>query len=181
MNRTMMNSWAIAVVLVLAGCATVLPPAPLLKLHPASLGEGLALQQRLTVSVKGATREADALLEVDDKAVRLAVLNLGQTALRMEWNGIELAQTQTPWWPAAISGERILSDLQLMLWPVQAIRPALPDGWSLEQVPSGRELRAPGGQTVVRVAFLSPSQSELRHLRDGYTIRVDSQPQGDAP
>lgn len=166
----------------LPGCAAWSPANPplLLRLSPASLGTDLALQQRLTIDTPAGTQQLDALLEVDATTVRLAVLALGQTLLQLEWDGSRLEQSRSPVLPAFVSGERTLSDLQLMLWPADAIQSALPPGWTLENAPHERLLRS-SGATVVRIRDLSPTQSELQHLQQHYRIRVDSQPPEAAP
>ena len=168
--------------LLLCACTTV-PTAPgtlLLRLSPGSLGQILALQQQLTVESRGQTRVLDVILEADAQSVRLAAMNMGQTAARLEWDGTSLSESRAPWWPAAIGAERILSDLQLMLWPADAIRAALPADWSLQSDASDRELRH-AGKVVARVHYLSRTQSELDHVRDGYRIRVQSRALGGTP
>ncbi|MBI2769164.1 MAG: DUF3261 domain-containing protein [Burkholderiales bacterium] len=164
----------------MTACASMAPvPAPpLLRLSPASLGGDLALRQRLTIGVGGTTHSLEAVLEADAQAVRLAVVSLGQTAARLEWDGQTLTQSRADWWPAAIGGDRILSDLQLMLWPAAAVSAALPQGWTLEHTPQRRQLRF-DGNTVVQVDYLSPAQSELNQFQARYRIRVDSQKLGD--
>ena len=165
-----------AVLLVsLLGCATV-PPAPVspqLRLSPASLGTTLALQQQLTVTVAEQTHRVEVLLEADPQAVRVAVLSLGQTAARLEWDGVNLTQSRARWWPEAISAERILDDMQLMLWPAAAVSAGLPPGWSLASSPHLRVLSR-DGQAVVHVRYEAPNISELVHLRQGYRVRVES-------
>jgi hypothetical protein len=133
----------------------------------------LALQQKLTITSRGQIREVELLLEADAQAVRLAAVDLGQTAVRLEWDGTTLTQSRAPWWPEAISSERILSDLQLMLWPAAAIAAALPAGWALETDAAGRTLNHQG-MPVARVSWLGKTVSELDHYVDGYRIRVES-------
>lgn len=159
----------------LAGCALLRPasPQPLLRLSPASLGADIAWQQRLDVEVAGSARELDALLEVDAGSVRLAVMALGQTLVRIDWDGQALREQRAPGLPDIVSGERILSDLQLMLWPAPAIREALPAGWTLEDAPGTRRLLA-GDELVARIDYRSAADAELQHLRGHYRLRVRS-------
>lgn len=177
--RSLHRAALVGAALLLVACASapLEPSSPLLRLSPASLGQALALQQQLTVDSRGQTQSLDVILEVDAQAVRLAAMNLGQTAARLEWDGTTLSEARAPWWPAAIGGERILSDLQLMLWPSQAISAALPAGWALQSEPHSRVL-SQQGKAVIQVRYLSKTQSELVHLRDGYRIRVDSRTLG---
>jgi hypothetical protein len=164
----------------LAACATLGPPvaqrgAPLLRLVPAELGRTLALQQQLVVTAAGQTHRVEVLLEADPATVRIAVLSLGQTVARLEWDGAHLQQERAAWWPAVVSGERILSDLQLVWWPADAVRAALPAGWVLRTTPNEREL-AEGAELVSVVRYLSASQVQLDNLRSGYSLRIESIP-----
>jgi hypothetical protein len=171
---------------VTAGCAATAPsrPAsddtPLLRLPPAALGRRLALQQQLLVQAGGRQQHIDVLLESDEHAVRLVLLNLGQTAARLEWDGRELVQTHAPWWPQAVGGERVLSDLQLALWPVDAVGAALPAGWTLEPRDGQRHLRR-GSEIVATVSYPTPTRIELVHRLQRYRIDIESQPLEGAP
>ena len=51
----------------------------------------------------------------------------------------ELHQQRAPWLPPAVRGERVLDDLQFALWPLEAVRGALPADWRVED--DGRERR----------------------------------------
>ena len=169
--------WLAAVLVACAAPPTSPPVAnrqtPLLRLSPATLGRSLALQQQLAVTAAGQTQRVEVLLEADPDVVRLAVLNLGQTVARLEWDGQRLQETRSAWWPAAVRGEFILSDVQLVWWPADAVRAALPPGWTLRETPDRREL-AEGGELAVVVRYLSPAQVELDHLRAGYHLRIES-------
>jgi hypothetical protein len=174
---------ALLALLLAAGCANSPTPtanepdSPLLRLAPASLGRTLALQQQLTVAARGQTHRLDMILEADADSVRLAMMNLGQTVARLEWNGRELTETRVSWWPAAVKGERILSDLQLVLWPAQAISAALPGGWTLDAHAGERVLRREG-TVVATVSYPSATRAELVNLRHGYRLSIDSHPLG---
>jgi hypothetical protein len=169
--------WLFILALALAGCASTPPAseAPLLRLSPASAGRSLALAQRLDIEARGRRQTVEALLEVDAASVRLALLQLGRPLARLEWDGRSLQQERAPGVPAALSAERILSEMQLVQWPTDAIRAGLPAGWSLQEGEGGalRELRQ-GDQPVLRVRYLSPQVAELEHLRDGYRLRIES-------
>ena len=163
-----------------ACAATMAVTSPRLRLSPASLGGPVALQQQLTATVGGQTYRMDVLLEADALSVKLAVLSLGHTAARLEWDGTTLTESHAAWWPAAVSGERVLGDLQLMLWPAAAVSAALPAGWSLAASPGLRVL-SQGSEAVVRIQYDGPMSAELTHLREGYAVRVESRALEDAP
>jgi hypothetical protein len=163
--------------LALAACATGSAPAavPLLRLSPAALGQTLALHQRLTVDAQGRRQQLEVALEADTKGVRLAVLDLGQIVARLEWDGRELQESRAAGWPEAVRGERILSDLQLVYWPAEAIRPALPAGWTLATQGGVRSLQF-GDLAVMQVRYPAAGVAELENLLQGYRIRIDSRP-----
>jgi hypothetical protein len=167
---------AALILMALAACA-VAPPAasasPRLRLSPASLGATLALQQQLTVKVGAQTHRLEVLLEADAQTVRVAVLSLGQTAARLEWDGTRIVQSRAAWWPDAVSAERILDDLQLMLWPAPAVSAALPAGWTLASS-AGLRVLSKEGVPVVRVRYEGPHLAELTHLLAGYSVHVQS-------
>lgn len=165
----------VLLVLTVAACATRMAPAagPLLRLSPAALEQTLALQQRLTVDARGQRQQLEIAFEADAQGVRLAVLDLGRAVARLEWDGRELRETRAAGWPDAVRGDRILSDLQLVYWPAEAIRSALPPGWTLSAQPGMRSLDA-GGRTVVQVRYPAADVVELENLSERYRIRIES-------
>jgi len=179
---------ACAALFALAGCAGAPPspqapaaaeaerPAvPLLRLPPASLGRTLSLQQQITVrypSPQGEqTRDILALLEADAGHTRLAAVAGGQVLARLDWDGSDLQVTRAPWAPAELVPERILSDLQLSLWPVAAIRAALPPGWHIEAMPGMRQLLA-GDELVAEIRYPDAATTEFEQRRDGYRLTI---------
>ena len=170
--------WCIGCLGLLAACAA--PPAPvpddsilLLRLAPAALGQDMVARQHLQVQARERELRLEVLLEVDAQAVRLALLDLGQIVARLQWDGARLDSATVPGWPAAVSAERILSDLQLTYWPVAAIAQALPAGWTVEAEQQTRVLRQQG-QTVVTITRESPTRTRFVHAREGYSLTINS-------
>jgi len=169
----------------LGGCAAQLSRAPAfgelpqLRLAPASLGRELALQQRLQIVVGDKRETMDALLEVDAQELRLAVQALGQSALMLRWDGKTLQQQRADWLPPTLSGERVLFDLQLVFWPTQAIRAALPNDWMLQESAGQRRLLHAGVE-IARVDYPAADRAELRQMHDGYLLDITSMPAGGA-
>lgn len=171
--------------LLLASCASTRMPVPLvqlptLQLAPSALPQPLQLQQRLQFRFGTHERELDALLEADGSQVRLAVQAMGQTGVRMVWDGTTLEQTRAPWLPPQVRGERVLDDLQFALWPAAAIRAALPAGWTL--VDSGGERRLEqGGKAWLLLEPLPDGRVRLRNLAEGYELVIESLDMEQAP
>ena len=171
----------LAALAVFAGCATAPPPAPTpqLRLAPALLGRTLNLQQHLTLQAPGHEQELDVLLEADAAHVQLGVVAMGQVAARLDWDGVTLTENRVPWWPSAVSGARILSDLQLTLWPVSAIAAALPAGWQLVESGATRTL-SDRGDVVTVITRTAPQVVELEQRREHFRLKIESREAGEA-
>lgn len=168
----------------LGACASVPPRAapretPQLRLAPALLGHPLNLQQHLTLQAPGHDQQLDVLLEADAQHVQLGVVAMGQVAARLAWDGTTLAEERAPWWPQAVSGSRILSDLQLTLWPVAAIQAALPAGWTLAESGNVRTL-SQDGEVVTVITRTAPAVVELDQRREHFKLKIESRASGDA-
>lgn len=164
--------------LLLAACASTRVPAPrvqlpTLQLAPSALPAPLQLQQRLEFRFGKHERVLDALLETDARQVRLAVQAMGQTGVRMTWDGHTLQQTRAPWLPPQVRGERVLDDLQFALWPAAAIRAALPPGWQLVETPGGRRLQQ-GDTPWLTLDTTADGRQHLRNLAEGYALVIES-------
>ncbi len=177
---------AIALLLLVASLATTsacshapMRPAaialatPALRLPPSALPQPLSLQQRLTFAHGDRRDTVDAMVESDADGTRLVIHAQGQVALRLDWDGRQLQQQRAAWLPAALDGERVLTDLQLVYWPVAAISAALPPGWTLEEE-GGRRLLRKDGTLVATVDFPGPSHARLAQRALGYTLDIES-------
>ncbi len=152
---------------------------PQLRLAPASLGRTLNLQQHITVYAPGREQAVDALLEADAAHVQLGLVAMGQVAARLDWDGTTLTESKASWWPQVVSGARVLSDLQLTLWPVAAIRAALPAGWQLDEQGDTRTLSHDGAVVTV-VTHPAPQVVELDQRREHFRLKIESR-DADAP
>ena len=175
---------ALALACALASCASAPPRAsghetPQLRLAPALLGRALNLQQHLTLQAPGREQQLDVLLEADERRVQLGVVALGQVAARLEWDGVTLTESRAPWWPQAVSGARILSDLQLTLWPVAAIQAALPAGWRLAESGNVRTLTQ-DGDVVTVITRTAPRVVEIDQRREHFKLKIESREAADA-
>jgi Protein of unknown function (DUF3261) len=169
---------ALALAAALAGCASPPPAAtPQLRLAPALLGRPLDLEQHLTLQRAGREQQLDVLLEADARHVQVALLAMGQLAARLDWDGTTLVESKASWWPDAVAGPRILSDLQLVLWPVAAIQAALPPGWRLAEDGDVRTLTQDGAVVAV-ITRTAPHVVELDQRRDRFTLKIESRAVG---
>ena len=146
---------------------------PALRLLPSALPQPLSLEQRLTF-VHGNRRDTvDAMVESDADGTRLVIHAQGQVALRLDWDGKELHQQRAPWLPTALDGERVLTDLQLVYWPLAAISAALPPGWTLADT-DGRRMLRKDGALVATVEYPQSARARLQQHALGYTLDIES-------
>jgi hypothetical protein len=165
--------------LIFSGCAVpAYQPARLgLKLAPSALGESISVQQHLTVERNGRVDELDAVLEVDPWRLDLVGLALGQRVLTLHYDGQILNAWRHPMFPAVVRDEDILEDLQLIFWPADAVRQALPGGWRIEENGPRRTLLI--GEMPVTVINYSgqhrwSGKVELSNLRYQYRLIIQS-------
>jgi hypothetical protein len=147
--------------LVLAGCASAptQPPARLgLKLAPAALGQAISVQQHLKVERQGRTDDLDVALQVEPEALDVVGLAFGQRVLTLHYDGKELSSWRHVMLPSQVKAEDVLEDMQLTLWPVEAVAAALPAGWRVEEKPaaSGTGMQRTlylGEETIMRISY----------------------------
>lgn len=167
------------VTIIFAGCAVpVHQPARLgLMLQPAALGSSITLQQHLTVERGERIDELETALEVDPQRLDLVGLALGQRVLTLHYDGERLQSWRHSMLPAQLRDEDVLEDLQLTLWPVDAIRSALPAGWRIEE--SGLRRTLLKNDTPVMVIDYSGQprwigKIALSNLRYHYRLTIQS-------
>nr|WP_254068002.1 DUF3261 domain-containing protein [Acidovorax sp. SRB_14] len=162
-----------------AGVAGQSESAPLLALSPAALGCAVSVQQRLTVLPPNqAPQELEALLEVDAQVVRLAIFHMGQRMGTLLWNGQKFDQQLSRWWPAQLAPQQVLSDLQLALWPANAVQQAVQSPWRVAVDASSRQLvRGDHVQKLVR--YVGPKTLEIVYPQASWSLRIES-PEGTA-
>jgi hypothetical protein len=102
-----------------------------LALSPASFGRALSLQQQVHVEYADRTVDLDAVLDIAPDSLTLVGMAFGQRMLTLRYNGVELHEKRHPMLPRDVRGADILTDMQMALWPGDAVRAALPAGWTL--------------------------------------------------
>ncbi|MES2260683.1 MAG: DUF3261 domain-containing protein [Pseudomonadota bacterium] len=131
-----MRAGALAALLALGGCASA-PPAPEarlgLKLAPSALGEAISVQQHLKVERNGRIDELDVALQVEPDAIDVVGLAFGQRVLSLHYDGKQLNEWRHVMLPKQVRAEDVLEDMQLTLWPADAVARALPAGWKIAE------------------------------------------------
>jgi hypothetical protein len=150
-----------------------------LKLAPAALAESISLQQRLDIEAQGRSAQLDVILEVDAARIDLVGLAFGQRVLSVSYDGKTLQSWRHPMWPAQVRPEEVLELIQLTFWPLDAIRQALPMGWSIEESGLHRTLLQDGLSIIVIDYSTLPVWSgkvEVANLNFNYRLSIQSVP-----
>jgi hypothetical protein len=170
---------ALLAALLLGGCAST-PEAPArlgLRLPPAALGTAISVQQHLTVERPGGTNDLDVALEVDAAHVGLVGLAFGQRVLSLDYDGRTVNEWRHAMLPAQVRAADVLEDLQLTLWPVEAIAPALPPGWRIEDHDLVRTLTRDGAVIATITYGGMPrwqGRAVLDNVRYHYRLTIES-------
>lgn len=173
---------AMLIALLLTGCASV-PQAPLarlgLKLQPAALGTSLSVQQHLKVERNGRTDDLDVALQVEPEAIDVVGLAFGQRVLTLRYDGKELTSWRHAMLPSQVRAEDVLEDIQLTLWPAEAVAAALPSGWRVAEQGMLRTLYL-DDQPIMQISYSgSPRWSGtvvLENLRYHYKLTIQFAP-----
>ncbi len=172
---------ALAAALLLTACADRTPPPAArlgLKLAPAALGASISVQQHLRVERNGRSDELDVALEVEPQKLELVGLALGQRVLSLSYDGKALTSWRHAMLPSQVRAEDVLEDMQLTLWPVAAVRAALPAGWQVEEQGLRRTLSLNGEPIMVINYSGTPRWSGklvLDNLRYKYRLTIESE------
>lgn len=185
LQRLVVKAAACAAIFVLAGCASTAPPPAArlgLKLAPSALGATLSVQQHLRVERNGRSDELDVALEVDPRHIEMVGLALGTRVLSLSYDGKDMSTWRHVMLPSQVKAEDVLEDMQLSLWPADAIRPALPSGWRIEDKGLQRTLSM-GDETIMTIRYSTMPRWEgamvLDNLRYHYRITIQFAPNGE--
>lgn len=149
---------------------------------PSTLGADRAVSQ----IVRGAFGPRDMTMNcvVTVKDGVMTVIGLSAMGLRVftiRYDGATTSVDNTLPVPSQLTPERLLADLQLVHWPLQALEPTLrAAGWQVsEPVPGTRRLRR-DERVVVEVHYADSDpwqgRSWLVNLEHGYTLSIESKP-----
>ena len=173
----------LAIVALMAGCATAPPPQARLglKLPPAALGTSISVQQHLKVERAGRTDDLDVALQVEPDAIDVVGLAFGQRVLTMRYDGKELTSWRHMMLPSQVRPEDVLEDMQLTLWPAESIATALPAGWRIAEQGGARTLYLEN-EPIMRIVYSgTPRWSGtvvLENLRYRYKLTIEFAQEG---
>jgi hypothetical protein len=153
-----------------------------LGIAPEVLGER-TVEQRLSMRWSGGERSMETVVEIADGKLTLVALAFGMRLASLEYDGKTVNETQQM--PMAPPGRRMVNDLLLVAAPLEDLRRALPEGWTVqvsevrhqESEVLRREL-AQDGVTQVVIDYFSGSPWQGRvtveHRALGYQLILDS-------
>ena len=173
------SSWLLAIA-VLAACGNAPRPQAdrlTLALSPASFGRALSLQQQVHVEYVDRTVDFDAVLDITPDSLTLVGMALGQRMLTLRYDGVALHETRHPLLPHDVRGADILTDMQMALWPGDAVRAALPSGWTLSDSDTLRTVFKDAEPQVTIVYDGVPrwaARVTMRNLRYDYRLVIRS-------
>ncbi|WP_431256341.1 DUF3261 domain-containing protein [Roseateles chitinivorans] len=185
MKRREVLALAVLAGTALVGCASPRPAVvavalPPLRVPPSALGAVRhALSQRLSVyrldRPDARPQQVEVQLQLDADGLLLAGFAFGQRVLLMQWDGRSLQVQRSPYLPAEVDTDRMLRDLCLVFWPAEAVRAALPPGWTWTGSEGGWELREVGS---LRLSVRRPDAGtvEIVNPSEGYRLVIESQP-----
>jgi hypothetical protein len=110
---------------------------PLLKIPPATLGAKTA-EQRLTIAWPGNQRTLEMALDIDADTLTVIGLALGARLFSFDYDGEKITETKPL--PGGLSATRIANDLLLAYAPLDALRAALPTGWTIHEEQGVRQV-----------------------------------------
>lgn len=172
-------------VLLMACAAAPAPPAALPSLQPlAPAALGASRRSRQIVHAAFGEREATLQCVLSVDAQRVGVIGLtasGQRLFGLDYDGSRSTVDAGSLLPTQIPPERLLTDLQLVYWPLAAWQAATAGGdWRVsESVPGTRRLHH-RERLVAEVHYAGGDPWNgrvwLSNFQFGYALTVDAQP-----
>lgn len=180
--RRVQAAAVIAAALVLGACASKPPPVARLglKLAPAALGTSISVQQHLKVERNGRIDDMDVALQVEPEAIDVVGLAFGQRVLTLRYDGKDLTSWRHLMLPSQVRAEDVLEDMQLTLWPVEAIAAALPAGWRVAEQGRKRTVYL-ADQPIMEIVYSGEPRWSgtvvLENLRYHYKLTIQFAPE----
>jgi hypothetical protein len=101
----------------------------------------------------------------------------GQRMLTLRYDGVKLHEQRNPMLPRDVRGADILTDLQMALWPAEAVRAALPPDWTLSDSDTLRTL-SKNSREMVTISYDAvprwKSVVTLRNIEYNYRLVIRS-------
>jgi hypothetical protein len=167
--------------IILSGCTLIQPQQFTDKPEPMPIAKPLGPARRIVQEINAvwADRQESmlAVLELDAQHIAMAGLsNDGLSLFNLTYDGNTVVSDKSPLLPESINPEFIISDLQLIYWPIAELQKKLPVDWRLEATQNKRILIV-SNKKQVEVSYLSadpvwPKAVELVNFRYNYRLNI---------
>jgi len=165
----------------LSGCAPMQPEPVTVKPELMPIAQPLGPARRIVQQINAvwADRQESllAVLELDAKHIAMAGLsNDGLSLFNLSYDGHAIVSDKSPLLPESVNPEFIITDLQLVYWPIAELEKNLPAGWRLEQSGKKRFLYI-SDKKQVEVNYVSPDPVwpkavELVNFQYNYRLNI---------
>ncbi|MCL2076502.1 MAG: DUF3261 domain-containing protein [Betaproteobacteria bacterium] len=155
------SALALLAALCLSACASfwLSGGLPLLKIAPATLGIQ-TVEQRAIITWPGGQKTMEMALDVNDDTLTVIGLAFGARLFSFDYDGEKIIETKPL--PDGFSAVRIVNDLMLAYAPPDALRAALPSGWTVHEEKGARQIFLNGKLNIsIRYAEGSPWQGRV--------------------
>jgi len=172
---------SVVLLLGLSGCTLMQPQQVIDKpeLMPIAqpLGPARRIVQQINAVWAGRQESLLAVLELDAKHIAMAGLSSeGLSLFNLTYDGNTVVSDKSPLLPESVNPEFIISDLQLVYWPIAELQKKLPVNWRLE-VAGNKRILTVGNKKQVEVNYLSPDPVwpkavELVNFQYNYRLNI---------
>jgi len=172
---------AIFLSIILSSCTLMQPQQSTYKPELMPIARPLGPPRRIVQQINAvwADRQESllAVLELDAKHIAMAGLsNDGLSLFNLTYDGRTVKSDKSPLLPEQVAPEFIISDLQLVYWPVAELQKILPAEWRLE-VAENKRILIVRNKKQVEVNYLSPDpvwpkSVELVNFQYNYRLNI---------
>ena len=140
---------------------------PLLKMAPETLGVQ-TVEQRLVIAWRDEQKTLEMVLDVHDGSLTMIGMAFGARLFSFDYDGKKIVETQPL--PSSMSAKRIMNDLLLAFAPLDALRTALPPGWTVREVEGTRQVFL---EETLNISIHTPEGSpwQGRVVLDNHALR----------
>ncbi|MGZ5054789.1 MAG: DUF3261 domain-containing protein [Methylobacter sp.] len=141
------------------------------------LGPARRIVQQINATWADRQESLLAILELDAQHIAMAGLsNDGLSLFNLTYDGRTVRSDKSPLLPESVAPEFIISDLQLVYWPIAELQKVLPADWRLESDENKRILIV-RNRKQVEVNYLSPDPVwpkavELVNFQYNYRLNI---------
>lgn len=166
----------------LSGCATHPAPVvfePMIRLAPDTFGQPISIYQQIQAERDGKKRDMNVVLEITPEKLTLVGIAMERRMMTVTFDGKDLAIWKDTKLPEQVSPEIVLSNLQLAIWPKEAIATALPTGWTISEEGQTRVI-CHNNDRMILIEYSQPERwlgtIKMTDFRYRYALTIQSVP-----